>query len=144
VTQPQQDRASKGALIAGYVFAVLMPFVGLIVGIVVMFKRRLGHGIAIVALSTLVFGVVLSLALSETADELDREADRIEQKYDRDVEQYNREVEKAEQETQREYDEMVDRANREAAEAEKAARKYDECMAEAISSGTDGTECLDF
>jgi hypothetical protein len=134
VTQPQQDRASRGALIAGYVFAVLMPFVGLIVGIVVMFKRRLGHGIAIVALSTAVFFTVLSVVLNDAADEFDREAERIEQKYDRDVEQYNREADKA----QREYDEIVDRANREAA----AQEEYFQCLEDEALYADEAPTCV--
>lgn len=49
VVQPQS--ASRALVTAGYIFAFLLPLIGLILGIVVMAKNRVAHGIGIIGLS---------------------------------------------------------------------------------------------
>jgi hypothetical protein len=46
--------------VLGYICAVPLPLVGIIVGIVMLFKKRFGHGIAILALSVTAFAFGLT------------------------------------------------------------------------------------
>lgn len=56
-----KDQASKGVVISAYVLAFLIPPVGFIMGLVLMFKRRVGHGWGVVALA--VFGWILAFVI---------------------------------------------------------------------------------
>lgn len=50
-----QDNPVKKALIVGYITAVLIPLVGFILGIYVLFKNRVLHGVGIITISLLMF-----------------------------------------------------------------------------------------
>ena len=53
----QPRRASSSLVVAGYVLSVLLPVVGLIVGIIVLNNGPRNHGIAITALSVVIGAV---------------------------------------------------------------------------------------
>ena len=59
--QRQSRTASDGLVIAGFVLALLIPLIGLVVGLVVAAKERVGEGllIVLVALATGVGGYLL-------------------------------------------------------------------------------------
>lgn len=44
----EKKDVSDGLLIAGYILALLIPIVGMIIGVIVMVKGRVGHGIAMI------------------------------------------------------------------------------------------------
>jgi hypothetical protein len=58
---PKPDAASDGVVIAGYLMAILMPILGLIVGIVLMAKNRMGHGMAVMTTSVFAFFIWLAV-----------------------------------------------------------------------------------
>jgi hypothetical protein len=62
--------SSPGLLAAGYVFAVLIPLVGFILGIVVATrpdKRTSKHGVWIIVLSVVVFVIFLAAITSSNS-----------------------------------------------------------------------------
>lgn len=67
VQAPQeQSGGSLGLVIAGYVFAVLMPLVGFILGIVVVTRPQRSiskHGVWVIVLSCVAFTIYLALIL---------------------------------------------------------------------------------
>ena len=58
----EEESRSGWLLIAGYVTAILFPIVGLVIGIVLLTRRQIGHGVAVVAISIAVgaAGVLIS------------------------------------------------------------------------------------
>jgi hypothetical protein len=48
---PIKPKISRGNLIGCYIFAVIMPIIGLILGIYLLFKDQVAHGIAVLILS---------------------------------------------------------------------------------------------
>lgn len=67
-----KERVGAGVVVAGYVLAILIPIVGLIVGIIVAAKGRLGHGIAILTLSVIVMSVAAILIASSPSNCVER------------------------------------------------------------------------
>lgn len=61
VISDQKDESIKKALIVGYITALLIPFVGLIVGIYVLAKNAVLHGVGIITLSLVAFLFYLGL-----------------------------------------------------------------------------------
>lgn len=59
----QQQRGSEGLVVAGYVTAVLLPFVGFIIGCILLGKDRTGHGIGAILLSIVAFFVFWPLVV---------------------------------------------------------------------------------
>jgi len=59
-SQPSQPRAGTGLVVAGFVFAILIPIVGVILGILVLNKGSKGPGWGIIALSAvfILLGIV--------------------------------------------------------------------------------------
>jgi hypothetical protein len=57
---PSQPRAGTGLIVAGFVFAILIPIVGLILGILTLNKGSKGPGWGIIALSAvfILLGIV--------------------------------------------------------------------------------------
>jgi len=63
---PMESRASlntmnNGSIVAGYFLAFIIPFVGVIFGIVLVAKNRFGHGLAILSLSMTIGAIYWSL-----------------------------------------------------------------------------------
>lgn len=58
---PSQPRAGTGLIVAGFVFAILIPIVGLILGILTLNKGSKGPGWGIIGLSVVV--ILLSFAV---------------------------------------------------------------------------------
>lgn len=54
-TENYGSEVSQGVIVAGYILAFIIPFIGGIVGIYSMFKSKPGHGIGILALSLFSF-----------------------------------------------------------------------------------------
>lgn len=50
-----QKAMGKGLIIGSYVGAVLMPIVGMILGIYLLIKKQVGHGIGALVLSVFMF-----------------------------------------------------------------------------------------
>ena len=61
---PQQD--DGGLVAAGLLFAVLMPIVGVVIGIVAMAKNKVGAGVVVVLLSVAMFFVWSAVFLEES------------------------------------------------------------------------------
>lgn len=59
-----EKRVPGWLVAASYVLAVLIPFVGFILGIVLIAFRRFGHGLAVVVISIVVFWAAVGLILS--------------------------------------------------------------------------------
>jgi hypothetical protein len=85
------EQASTAVVVWAYVLAVLLPIVGFIVGLVLMFKRRMGHGMAVLTVSviaaTVATAVVLDNATDDPAPSIEQQLnqadpDRIEQALD--------------------------------------------------------------
>lgn len=78
----EPDRAPTGVVVAGYLMAVLIPLIGLIVGIVLMLKRRMGHGIGVMALSVVTFVVHVSLIVGAAANDTAQQLNQTSQQFD--------------------------------------------------------------
>lgn len=52
--------ASDALLVIGYIAAVLMPPIGFVIGVVAIAKGRTGHGVAVMAVSLLLFVLALN------------------------------------------------------------------------------------
>ena len=57
------DSLSPANIVAGYIIAILMPFIGIFVGIYMLCKGLLGHGLCVIILS-ISFWVVWAAILS--------------------------------------------------------------------------------
>jgi hypothetical protein len=69
---PKEEKKDKGLVIAGWVFAFLMPIVGFFVGLAAAIRGRAGHGVAIMATSVLVTVVVAMLLIGSAASSVDK------------------------------------------------------------------------
>lgn len=54
----QRQKASDGLVAAGYIFALLIPFIGFIIGFILLGKDRTGAGIASILISIVAFFVL--------------------------------------------------------------------------------------
>jgi hypothetical protein len=71
VTTEAKDEFRTGLVVTGYIMAVMMPFVGFILGIVTITRPQKStskHGVWIVILSCVVFTVVLIALLSAASN----------------------------------------------------------------------------
>jgi hypothetical protein len=61
---PSQPRAGTGLIVAGFVLAIIIPIVGLILGIITLNKGSSGPGWGIIALSVvmMLLGIVTFVA----------------------------------------------------------------------------------
>lgn len=67
----EPEQASNGIVIAGYVLAFLIPFVGFVISIVLMAKRRIGHGIGVLVVCIVAFIFWLTLLVGGAASAVD-------------------------------------------------------------------------
>ena len=59
--QTHLEQPSGSLSAAGYIMAVLLPVVGFVVGVVLLVRNIVGHGIAVLVLSIVVFTVAVAL-----------------------------------------------------------------------------------
>ena len=60
---PSGEEAAAGLVICGYLFAFLIPIVGLILGIVVCVKGSVGHGVAHILISLFVWAIASAIIM---------------------------------------------------------------------------------
>jgi hypothetical protein len=63
-------------LVAGYVMAIVLPVVGVVLGVLILVRRRTWHGIAIILLSFAVVVAILALPRGDGGGDLPPEAER--------------------------------------------------------------------
>ena len=54
-TPAKAETISEGNIVAAYIIAIILPFVGFFAGIYLMAKKEPGHGVAVIAVSILTF-----------------------------------------------------------------------------------------
>jgi hypothetical protein len=67
----EQKKKDKGLVIAGWVFAFLMPIVGFFIGLAAAIRGRTGHGIGIMATSVLVPVIIVIAIVGSAASSVD-------------------------------------------------------------------------
>lgn len=68
--QPHDDGKAGGVVVAGYIFAVLMPIIGLILGIIAATrpnKSTSKHGVWIIVLSAVIFAIAFAALSSQSS-----------------------------------------------------------------------------
>ena len=59
----------ENLILAGYIFSVIMPLVGFIIGIILLAKNRVGNGVGCIVvsvISSVICGIIISSLLSAT------------------------------------------------------------------------------
>jgi Protein of unknown function (DUF2510) len=91
----EQGEAAPGwALWVGYLGAFLLPLIGFIVGIYLLVRRAIGHGVAMIAISILI-GVGGYLLTVDEDDDGPRQRSEVSERVDRKVERAREKVRRA-------------------------------------------------
>lgn len=60
LAQVQQRGSGGGLVVAGVIFAIIMPVIGFIIGVVLLAKNRVGAGIGVIILAVIVVAIYVS------------------------------------------------------------------------------------
>jgi Host cell surface-exposed lipoprotein len=74
---PKEEKKDKGLVIAGWIFAFLMPIVGFFIGLAAAIRGRAGHGVGIMATSVLVPVIIIIAMVGSAASSVDTSTDSV-------------------------------------------------------------------